>query len=362
MTKEELRNNCLVTAGVLLIATAVSYIFLLAAQTYNNISLIYVLAIVIISRYTKGYHPGFIASVISVIIVNCMFTYPYGKINFTISGYPVIFISMLSIAIITSTTTTHLTEQTEMIRERDRLLLEAEKEKMRANLLRAISHDLRTPLTGIIGSSSAYLENKDYLSEVERDTLVKRVYEDSNWLLNMVENLLSVTRINANDAMVAKNPEPVEEVVEEAVTRIRKRLPDAALKIQVPAEFYFVPMDATLIEQVIINLVENAACHSGTVKPIELNVWKNGNDMQFDVIDYGIGISQDRLATLFDGTGVYINNETGDTHRGMGIGLSICKTIISAHNGTITAMNHGLGAKFSFTLPMEAQPQSNEIQ
>jgi len=352
MGTKEFHVNFIITAAALVIATVISYCFFMATGNTNNISLIYVLAIVLVARYTSGYCPGFIASVISVVIVNCVFTYPYGQVNFTMAGYPVTFIGMLSISLITSTTTTHMKAQAEMINERDKLLMEAEKEKMRANLLRAISHDLRTPLTAIIGSSSAYLENKSYLSETERDSLVEHIHEDADWLLNMVENLLTVTRINADNASVIKAEEPVEEVVAEAVTRLKKRLPDVAIRVKVPDEFYLIPMDATLIEQVIINLLENAARHSGTVEPIELKVWRNGQTMQFDVIDYGKGIAEERLATIFDGANSYDSNESGDTHKGMGIGLSICKTIISAHGGTITAMNHTNGAKFSFTLPI----------
>lgn len=352
MTRQELRNNIIITSAALLAATFISYVFFITTGNTNNISLIYVMAIVLIARFTTGYHPGFIASVVSVIIVNWFFTYPYGKVNFTMAGYPVTFVGMLSISIVTSTTTTHLKAQAEMIQKQDRLLMEAEKEKMRANLLRAISHDLRTPLTAIIGSSSAYLENKEYLSEKERDALVRHIYEDSNWLLNMVENLLSVTRINAGNASVVKTSEPVEEVVGEAVTRLRKRIPDLSIRVKVPDEFYQIPMDATLIEQVIINLLENAARHSGTTEPVELHVWKNGNQMQFDVTDYGKGIAEERLAAIFDGNGSYDQNESGDIHKGMGIGLSICKTIINAHGGTIIAENHSHGARFSFTLPM----------
>lgn len=353
MTRQELKNNIFVTAIALSIATVLSYLFFLATQNTTNVALVYVLTIVLIARYTTGYHPGFIASVISVILVNFGFTYPYWKINFTMSGYPLTFLGMLSVSVITSTATTHLKMQAEMIENQAKQLLEAEKETMRANLLRAISHDLRTPLTGIIGSSTAYLENKPYLSEDERDTLVAHIQEDATWLLHMVENLLSVTRINANNATVTANDEPVEEVVEEAVTRLRKRIPGIALKVQVPDEFYLIPMDATLIEQVIINLVENAALHSGTTAPIELNVFREGDNIRFDIVDYGKGIEKNRLETLFDGTNFYADNTGGDIRKGIGIGLSICKTIITAHKGTIAASNHGHGAKFSFTLPMQ---------
>src|SRR5699024_6709119 len=133
---------------------------------------------------------------------------------------------MLAISLITSTTTTALKRQRQAIAEREKALMEADKEKLRANLLRAVSHDLRTPLTGIIGSSSSYLENYRDLSETERTELMANIKEDYEWLLNMVENLLTVTRIQDNSQnKVKKTLEVVEEVVSEAIQRLQKRHP-----------------------------------------------------------------------------------------------------------------------------------------
>ena len=120
------------------------------------------------------------------------------------TGYPITFVAMFSISSITSAITSNMKTQARVLAEREKMLMEAEKEKMRANLLRAISHDLRTPLTSIIGSSTVYLENGSSLPEVEKNALVRHILEDSNWLLNMVENLLSVTRINNETAKVTK--------------------------------------------------------------------------------------------------------------------------------------------------------------
>lgn len=344
--------HLLCTATILILATIISLFFYLLTKNTTNVAIIYILAVVLTARYTEGYLPGAISAVIGVIGINYFFTYPFFKLNFTLSGYPITFFGMLTISLMISTTTTHIKQQAYIISIREKMLVEAEKEKMRANLLRAISHDLRTPLTSIIGASATYLENQTFLKETEKNQLVKDIHEDSNWLLYMVENLLSVTRIHEDNAGVTKFPEPIEEVVSEAILRLKKRLPDAVIQAKVPNEFLMIPMDATLIEQVIINLLENAVIHAKSSLPIACTVEKEGNWVRFDIIDYGIGIKEEQLPTIFDGTS-YKTNQSSDSAKGMGIGLSICKTIIHAHGGRITASNHQNGAKFTFFLPLE---------
>lgn len=327
-------------------------LFWMVPESSANTALIHILALILIARNTTGYSYGIISAAIGVVCVNYLFTYPYFTLNFTLTGYPVTSLCMLTISLLTSTTTSHLKKQAAMLSEREKLLMEAEKEKMRANLLRAVSHDLRTPLTGIIGNSSAYLENTSILNEKEKLHLVQHINDDSNWLLNMVENLLSVTRIHTSSMNVTTSIEAVEEVVGEALSRFKKRLPDIPVNIVVPEEYTVLPMDAMLIEQVIINLLENAALHSNCNSPIKLTVTDAGASIRFSVRDYGVGIPSDKLTAIFDGLD-YDAGESSDSHKGMGIGLSICKTIITAHHGTIIAVNHADGAEFVFTLPKE---------
>ncbi len=342
-----------ITVVSLVISTAFSVLFFfLVPENHGVIYLIYILALVCISRFTSSYWYGIVSSVIAVICVNYIFTYPFMKLNFTLAGYPLTFLMMLTITLITCTLTSHLRRQAEIIKEREILLREAEMEKMRANLLRAVSHDLRTPLTGMIGNSSIYIEKYNTLSDTERLELVRSINGDANWLLNMVENLLTVTRIKGDNFKIKTSLEPVEEVISEAVLRLNKRFPNAVITATVPEEMIFVPMDAVLIEQVIINLIENAIVHSGSVKPIELNVTHMAESVTFSIIDYGRGIAHQKLQNLFDG-GSYQSEESPDAHKGMGIGLSICKTIITAHRGEIYGENHSEGARFCFTLPKE---------
>lgn len=355
--KHSVPVNLGIMLGILIAVTAFSMLyFQLVSENNGIIYLLYILAIILISRYTNGYIYGVIGSLAAVILINYTFTYPFFKLNFTLSGYPLTFAIMLSVALIICTMTTHLCEQADIIREREALLREAELEKMRANLLRAIAHDLRTPLTGMIGNSSSYLENYGQLSEAERLELVRSIHGDADWLLNMVENLLTVTRIQGDNLHINTSSEPVEEVVAEALMRLGKRFPDAKIHARVPDEMLFVPMDAVLIEQVIINLIENAIVHSGSEKPIELIVTDEGEKVSFTIKDYGNGISPRKLADLFDG-GAQSPVETSDHHKGMGIGLSICKTIITAHHGEIYGENHGDGAQFCFLLPKEGSQE-----
>ncbi len=346
-------KNVLFIVITLSISTVIAIIFSkLVPDSLVNISLIYILCLIIISRYTTGYIYGIISSAICVILVNYCFTYPFFALNFTLTGYPVTFLAMFSISMITSTTTSHMIKQSQMLAEREKLLMEADKEKMRANLLRAVSHDLRTPLTSIIGALSSYLENEKDYSESEKETLIHNIYDDSNWLLAMVENLLSVTKIQSNKATLKKSSEAVEEVIAESVSRLRKRLPNIDINVNVPDNFIMIPMDAMLIEQVIMNFLENAYIHSGSTLPISLTVTESEDFVDFHVRDYGIGIDSKIIDSIFDGIPLTLAH-TADSKKGMGIGLSICKTIILSHHGTIYAKNHENGAEFVFSLPKE---------
>lgn len=361
MTKPVLLRNVKVTFICLATATLSSSVFFLLSHNTANAAIIYVLATVLVARNTEGYVPGIVASLFSVAFINYIFTYPYMALNFTLDGYPITFVGMTIISSVTSTLTTHLKDQTQTLNEREHMLMEAEKEKMRANLLRAISHDLRTPLTSIIGSASSYLEQGAFLTDSDKSHLVETISDDAQWLLHMAENLLSVTRINDQTASVKTIPEPLEEVVSSALQRFHKRLPDARVHVQIPADFIMIPMDATLIEQVLINLLENAVYHSGSSLPIDLSVDLDRSQAYFHVRDYGLGIQPNTLDTLFDGY-TSTQNRSSDSHKGMGIGLSICRTIINAHHGQIFAANHSDGAELTFTLPLGENTYESEIE
>lgn len=315
----------------------------------SNITLIFIFFLIVVSCNTIGYLYGAACSIFTVLWFNYLYTYPFAALNFTITGYPTTFLSMGAIIILITTLSSHLAMRSELMAEKERLSAEAEMEKMRANLLRAVSHDLRTPLTGIIGNSTAYLENHAHLTDEEKLQIVENICEDSEWLINMVENLLSVTRISGENLTIHTSEESLEEVVSEALQRMKKRHPACRIHVQIPEEFILLPMDAVLIEQVTVNLLENALLHSGSTELIDFIVENRRDTVTFTVRDYGQGIPEQKIDHLFDGTPC--TSSTADTRKGMGIGLVICKTIIDAHRGSITGQNHARGAEFTFALP-----------
>ncbi len=223
-------------------------------------------------------------------------------------------------------------------------------EGMKATLLRAISHDLRTPLAGIQGNSLIYLENKNTLGEKERIYIVRDIHKDSSWLINLTENLLAITRIQDNDLTINKNDELVEEVVGEALQKIEKRHPGCAIQVKIPENILILPMDAVLIEQVIINLLENALLHSGSTRPVDVTVEEQPESVSFLVRDYGRGVPEELLERLFQDPARAPFRPLGP-QKGTGIGLAICKTIIAAHRGTFLGQNCTPGAEFLFTVP-----------
>ncbi len=314
-------------------------------RTY--LSPVFVLSTAVIARYTisRWYSIGCcIFTAVCFYLASPLFHANVFSFNRLIT-----LLSMTAIALFVSGLSERLAEQETTIAERERELFEREQETMRANLLRAISHDLRTPLTGIIGNSSLILENGETLTETEKEKLISNIHEDSNWLLNMVENLLTITRIRGDNLSINKAEESVEEVISEALQKLAKRYPDTQINASIPDDFILLPMDAILIEQVTINLLSNAILYSKSTRPIDLIVRDTPHSVVFTVRDYGVGLSPNELETLVEGN--LFPTHSSDSHKGMGIGLSICKTIISAHHGTLTARNRDTGADFTFTLP-----------
>ena len=230
---------------------------------------------------------------------------------------------------------------------------EREAERTKNELITNVAHDLRTPLTSIIGSSSAVLENYDQFSDEVKKDLIGHVRDDAQWLVRLVENMLSITRFNEGAVQIDKVPQAAEEIAAEAVGKFKKRFNTLPVRVSVPDELLMVPMDATLIEQVLINLMENAVLHAEGATEIELQIRREGDLAQFSVLDNGAGIEPAVLPKLFEEMFPHAGELRGDGRRSMGIGLSVCMSIVRAHGGTMKAKNRATGgACVSFVLPM----------
>ena len=344
--RKHMRSDCLFTLLTLLVVFCVNLFLVEQFDTMTMTPMVFVLGVFLVSWRTQGYFWGIAASLISVLAVNWAFTYPYWAFDLISPECISAAVVMLIVATMTGTLTTRLKKQ-------EKLKAEAEKERMRGNLLRAVSHDLRTPLTSIYGACSAMIENYDHISREKQLKMLTDVRSDAQWLTRMVENLLSVTRIDADTVRLAKQDTVLDELIDALLVKFHKHYPDQKVHVEHPDDFVSIPMDAMLIEQVLMNLLENAVFHAKGMQNLWLRVKIKGSKAVFSVEDDGCGIPEERLERLF--TGLLDSEAPTDTSRSsMGIGLSVCRTIIKAHGSDIRAENRRSGgAAFSFTLDME---------
>ena len=350
--KKHILTDSLFTAVTLIVVFLVNLFLVRQFDTKTMTPMIFVLGVFLVSWRTQGYGFGIASSLISVLAVNWAFTYPYWAFDLISPECISSAVVMLIVAVMTGTLTTRLKQQ-------EKLKAEAEKERMRGNLLRAVSHDLRTPLTSIYGACSAMIENFDSIPKEKQLVLLKDMQMDSQWLNRMVENLLSVTRVDADKVRLSKHSVVLEELIDALLVKFHKHYPDTAVQVCIPEEFVSIPMDPMLIEQVLMNLLENAVFHARGMKNLWLRVELKNRHAVFSVEDDGCGISPDRMTNLFTG---FLDREApvDSTRSNMGIGLSVCKTIIRAHGAELKAGNRpGGGTVFRFALELE---ENNHVE
>lgn len=244
-------------------------------------------------------------------------------------------------------------EKEEMVESANKIKMKAEQEKLRANLLRAISHDLRTPLTSISGNAGILMRNSGILSREKSQQLYSDIYDDSMWLINLVENLLSITRIENGTLNIKTEPELIDEVIHEALLHVNRTSSEYNIEVAIEDDLLMAKMDSRLIIQVIINIVNNAIKYTPKGSNIKISANKRGNMVIVEIADDGQGIDDSAKEKVFD---MYftINDKHGDGRRGLGLGLSLCKSIINAHGGQIYVKNNKpKGTIFGFTLQAE---------
>jgi two-component system sensor histidine kinase KdpD len=343
-------KNIVITIAILSAVTGLSLLLdQLDDVTHSDayVSMIFILAVFIISRMTDGYFYGVAASVYGVLTVNYFFTYPYFAFNFSMPGYPITMVTLFTVSTLTCALTTRMKRQ-------EQARAEAEKERLRGDLLRAVSHDFRTPLTSIIGANSALSEDGDVLTPEQKRALHGSIEKEAQWLQRMVENLLSVTRFSdESGARVAKTPEAVEEVLAAAAEKFGARHPGLFVQVTAPEELLICPMDALLIEQLLLNLLQNAAQHATHATRVEMTASRAGANAKISVSDDGCGMKKEQIARVLKGRPAD-GRMQADAHRNMGIGLSVCAAIAAAHGGSLRLENRANGGlTATLLLPLE---------
>ena len=334
-----------ITVAVLLVAAVICYMLSHAFDDNNPFaSSVFILAVALISLFTDGFAYGVAASVIGVFCVNYIFTYPFWSFNMELYGYPLTFFVMLVVSVLISFLTARLKKQ-------EAIKAEAAREKLRADLLRSVSHDIRTPLAAIVGASSVLMENPA-LTGAEKYALAADIHRGADFLVHLTENILTVTRLSG-DVQLEKQDEVFEEIVGSAIGRYKKSGGTLPVHVTKPADILFVPMNAGLIEQVLVNLLQNILAHAPTATKAVIDITAGNKLLTCAVSDDGEGFAPETALHAFDGTLRVGNGRCADGARGTGTGLSVCRAIIAAHGGEITAANNASGgATVSFTLPM----------
>ena len=343
-------KDILITLLILSLASVIGNLFWKLGFTETNIITVYILGVLLTSIFTKSQTSSAIYSLASVLLFNFFFTEPRLTLHAYETGYPVTFAVMFCAALITGTLANRLKENT---REKEIAAVLAKNEQLRANLLRSISHDLRTPLTSISGNASNLISNYEKMDENIRKQIFQDIYDDSQWLISLVENLLSITRLEEGRMNFNMSSYLMDEVIDEAVRHSNRKNRNHPISVTYKDELLLAKMDAKLIIQVLLNLIDNAIKYTPEGTRIHITAERVAHEILVKVIDYGKGIPSEIKTQVFEMffTG---DNKIVDSRRSLGLGLPLCKSIIEAHGGEITLKdNEPQGCVFCFTLPAD---------
>jgi two-component system, OmpR family, sensor histidine kinase KdpD len=237
--------------------------------------------------------------------------------------------------------------------------LQVQAEQLRSSLLSSVSHDLRTPLAAIAGASSSLLDSATTQDDKTRQELLQSIVDESNRLARLVDNLLDMTRLESGIVPLNKQWHVLEELVGSARSRLRKELEHHSVHVEIPIDYPLLQLDGLLMEQVLVNLLENAARYTPAGTQIDICARREGTYAEIRVTDNGAGLPTGSEARVFDKFFRGSTTPTADGRRGAGLGLAICRGIIQTHGGNIIARNRpGGGAEFVISLPcVEAAPR-----
>jgi two-component system sensor histidine kinase KdpD len=307
-----------------------------------NVALLYLLAVVLIAlRFGRGAVVA--ASVLNVAAYNFFFVPPLGTFHVDEPQYLLTFVMMLAVGLIVSRLTETVRARAEAQAE---LALQAETERIRNALLASISHDLRTPLAVIAGASSGLAERGERMSADERQALATSIFHQAHDMSELVSKVLQMTRLESGTITLERDWCSIAEIAGAVLRRLKPRLADHMVMVEVPDDLPLARLDAMLIEQALGNLLENAARHTPPRTLVRLRAQAAGGELVVSVEDFGPGLPQGDPERLFD-----------KFQQGTGLGLAICRAIARLHGGRIWAERlPGVGTAFRFALPLEPQP------
>lgn len=314
-----------------------------------NIAMVYLLAVVIVAlRFTRG--AAIVASVLCVAAFDYLFVPPSGTFTVDDAQYLLTFGIMLAVALIISRLVESVRGQAAA---QAALAVQAETERIRSALLASISHDLRTPLAVMAGASSSLAQNDERLSAEQRRSLAQSVFEQAREMSEHVAKVLQMTRLETGAIEVDRDWTAVSEIVGAVLERLRERMAGHRVIVEIPDDLPLLRVDATLIEQALGNLLENAAKHTPADTVVRLHAHKRDSELLVSVDDYSGGLSDRDLERVFD---KFARGSVDSTTSGVGLGLAICRAIVRLHGGRAWAERLPGGTAFRFTLPLETAP------
>ncbi|HWI35517.1 MAG TPA: DUF4118 domain-containing protein [Burkholderiales bacterium] len=315
-----------------------------------NIAMVYLLAVVLVAqRHSRG--PAILATVVSVAAFDLLFVPPQGTFSIDDMQYLVTFGIMLAVGLVISRLAENVRVQAEA---QAKLEAAAQTERVRNTLLASISHDLRTPLAVICGASSSLAERGEQLTAQERQALARSVYAQAHEMSERVAKLLQMTRLETGGMKLDRDWGSIAEIAGTSLARLRERLTQHRVVLELPHDLPLVRVDAALIDQALTNLLENAAIHTPRDTVIRLRAWRAGQELVVSVEDFGQGLpegDEERVFAKFE------HGEAEARPGGVGLGLAIVRAIIVLHGGRAWAERLPIGGSaFRFALPIEAQP------
>jgi len=371
---EKLARQAGETLFLVAMAGGLSYPLNLLGVDKECILMVYLLAVLFTSVVTGSVICGIFSAAAGVLMFNFFYTEPRFTLEIYSGSDIILLLFFLITAVVSGVVASRLQRERELAArnekaaqelyriksEQEEIRLAMEREKLRSTLLRSVAHDLRTPLTALSGAGNLLADEYQTLTDAQRRKLAADMSEEITWLSNLVENILHMTRIQDDKLLLHSRDEVVDDVIGEAVARVRRLLGKHSLKVSLPDDVVTAPMDGQLVVQVLINLLQNAIRHTQEDAEIVLSAQVVGGNLEFTVADTGPGVDASLKECLFVRF-VSLDRAPADARKGIGLGLSICQAIVDAHGGEIRvtdAKPHG--AVFTFTIPLEV-PQSEQI-